>query len=588
MSDPLLSLPEDADLILRERYLQRSASGEYETPAEMFARVAHTVAQGEPPKDGARDAMAERFYELMVQGEFLPNSPALMNAGTSVGQLSACFVLPVEDSLECIFDAVKQMALIHQSGGGTGFSFSRLRPRGYRVRSTGGVASGPVSFIEVFDATTNVIKQGGRRRGANMAVLDASHPDILEFVRAKRDERLSNFNISVAMPDAFMDAEAMDGDWTLREPVRGAAVGRVGAPDLFKEIVAAAWETGDPGLLFVDEINRCNPTPALGRIEATNPCGEQPLLPYESCTLGSINVNRFLRATEIDWARLGEAVDTAVGFLDDVLEVNRFPLPEIETATLRTRKIGLGIMGWADLLIALGLPYASPQALALAERLMAFVTAQAHAASARLAQTRGPFPAFAGSVWDRRGLPMRNATVTTIAPTGTISLIAGASSGIEPLFALSFTRRALDGHELHQTNQPLVDALTRLGRSDLVEEVKRRGTLAGIDAIPDDLRALFATALDLSPADHLRVQMAFQRHTDSAVSKTINLPRSATPEQIADAYRMAYRGRLKGITVFRYGCKGEQVLSVENLDARTEAGIRVGHDFTGECRLCTQ
>ena len=588
MSTAALVLPEGAEIILRERYLQRSPSGDYETPAEMFARVAQAVAQGEPPGDGTRDAMAERFYQLMGQGEFLPNSPTLMNAGTAVGQLSACFVLPVEDSLDRIFDAVKQMALIHQSGGGTGFSFSRLRPRGDRVRSTGGVASGPVSFIEIFDATTNVIKQGGRRRGANMAVLDVSHPDIFEFARSKRNGRLNNFNISVAVPDAFMDAEAADAEWPLREPVRGAVVRYVRARELFNEIVTAAWETGDPGLLFLDEINRHNPTPALGRIEATNPCGEQPLLPYESCTLGSINVTRFLGNGHIDWARLAQAIETAVRFLDDVLEVNRFPLRQIEIASLHTRKIGLGLMGWADLLIALGLPYASAQALALAEQLMAFVTKQAHAASARLAQVRGVFPAFAGSIWEHRGQPMRNAAVTTIAPTGTISLIAGASSGIEPLFALSFTRRTFESHELHQINAPLVDACTRLGRADLLSEVQRRGSLAGIDGIPDNLRALFATALDLSPADHLQMQMAFQRHTDSAVSKTINLPRSATPEQIADAYRMAYRGHLKGITVFRYGCKGEQVLSVENLDAQAETGIRVGHDFTGECRQCAQ
>jgi ribonucleoside-diphosphate reductase alpha chain len=510
---------------------------------------------------------------MMVEGQFLPNSPTLMNAGKDNQlQYSACYVLPVGDSMGEIFDSVKSAAIIHQSGGGTGFAFSRLRPKNDTVRSTGGRASGPVSFLRVFNAATEAVKQGGTRRGANMGVLRVDHPDILEFIECKLDGGITNFNISVAITDAFMAALEAGLDYDLVNPRTGLSVGRLSAREVFDRIVHAAWRTGDPGLVFIDRINAspANPTPEAGLIEATNPCGEQPLLPNEACNLGSLNVSRFARLRDgrwtVDWDELERVVRLAVRFLDDVIEVNPYPLPEIDLTVKANRRIGLGIMGWADLLFALEIPYDSQEALDLAERLMAFVADKSHDQSARLAEERGPFPNFSRSIY-RAGRPLRNSTVTTIAPTGTISMIAGCSSGIEPVFALAFEHRVkgIDGERV----LPFVcQSFERLGRergfhSDaLMSEVARRGSLLGIPGVPEEARAVFKTAHEIHWSWHVRHQVAFQKHTDNGVSKTINLPAEAATTDVAEAYLLAWREGCLGITVFRDGCKGGQVLNI--------------------------
>ncbi|MCK6479385.1 MAG: adenosylcobalamin-dependent ribonucleoside-diphosphate reductase [Planctomycetes bacterium] len=566
-------LTPNAQRVLERRYLLRDAKGELaEDPAGLFRRVARAVAAAErrlgPERDAARRAAhwAERFERSMTSLEFLPNSPCLMNAGTPLGQLAACFVLPVGDSLPGIFDAVRDMALIHQSGGGVGFDFTPLRPRGDLVKSTHGVASGPVSFMGVFDAATEAIKQGGRRRGANMGVLDARHPDVLEFVEAKRDPRvLRNFNVSVAMPDAVLRAAAAGRSYALLDPRSGRTAGRGDAAELLERIARAAWESGDPGLLFPDAIARRNPVPALGRIAATNPCGEQPLLPHETCTLGSIAVQRFVRGGSFDRERLAEAVAVGVRFLDDVLEATRHPLEEVRRATRRTRKIGLGVMGFADALLALGIPYDAPEALAAAEDLMRFVTREARRASEALARERGPYPAFRRSRDAAAGRPpLRNATRTTVAPTGTVALVAGCSSGIEPIFALLHRRRAFGGEEiLDEVHPALIPALERAGLAagEWIPRIAQAGSLRALgDPVPADLRRLFVTALEIPPDHHVRVQAAFQRRTDSAVSKTVNLPRAATPADVAAVYRLAWESGCKGITVYRYGSREGQVL----------------------------
>jgi ribonucleoside-diphosphate reductase alpha chain len=582
--------------VLRHRYLRKDQDGKIvETPEQMFRRVAHAIAAVEANYKGNVSEWEEIFFQLMSTLQFLPNSPTLMNAGLPRGQLAACFVLPIEDSLDSIFQAVKDMALIHQSGGGTGFSFSRLRPKGDPVASTGGVASGPVSFLQVFNEATNVIKQGGRRRGANMAVLRVDHPDIMEFIHAKEDpDAFTNFNFSVAIDDNFMQAVAEGRSYALRQPGADTVVREVPAKDVLSALAQAAWRSGDPGVLFLDEINRNNPTPHLGAIEATNPCGEQPLLPYESCVLGSLNLPRFVQDQNLDWEMLGQATAQAVRFLDDVIDASHAPLRLIEEKSRLTRKIGLGVMGWAELLILLGIPYGSPESFAFAEKVMSFISAHAHRASMALAkESRGPYPEFPGSLWDQHGgPPLRNATVTTIAPTGTISILAGVSSGIEPLFALAFTRTVLEGKQLQEINPLLLRTLEQRGllTPDLLAEITASGSLVSVTSAPTDLKALFVTSHDLAMTAHVGIQAAFQRHTDNAVSKTVNLPESATVEDVEQAIRLAYQLRCKGVTLFRDGCKGSQVLTL-GIPNRTltsgHRGLQAGLEFTGECRNCT-
>jgi ribonucleoside-diphosphate reductase alpha chain len=552
-----MELSANALKVLQARYLLKDEDGKVvETPAGMFCRIARTVAAAEKPYGGDAALWESRFHALLSSLKFLPNSPTLMNAGKSAGQLAACFVLPVEDSMQGIFDTLKNAALILQTGGGTGFSFSRLRPRADIVRSTGGIASGPVSFMKIYNTATDIIKQGGARRGANMGILRVDHPDILEFIRVKRDlQELANFNISVAVTDAFMEALQGDREYELVNPRSGRVVGSLRAQEVFAEIVASAWETGDPGLIFIDRINRANPTPLMGRFESTNPCGEQPLLPYEACVLGSLNVARYVTVQGIDYPALGEDIRTAVRFLDDTIDANSYPLPAIELMHKGNRKIGLGVMGWADLLLRLGLPYNHPESFALARSLMRFVRDSARDASAELAVQRGVFPNFVGSIYDAPGMPrLRNATTTTIAPTGTLATIADCSSGIEPLFALAYRRLVLDT-ELTEINAHFVSVARERGfySDGLMDEVMKRGNVRGMAGIPADIRRLFRTALEIPAADHIEMQAAFQEYTDNAVSKTVNLPARATREEVARAYLLAYDKGVKGITVFRYG-----------------------------------
>ena len=561
--------------ILCERYLRRNEAGELvETPDGMFARVARAIA--EPAKIFGEDNhfWEARFLERMRRFEFLPNSPTLMNAGLPGGQLAACFVLPITDDIDSIFAALSRMARIHQTGGGTGFSFSSLRPREDRVRSTGGIASGPVSFMELFDRTTAVIRQGGRRRGANMGVLRADHPDIEEFIDAKRSPgRLENFNLSVGITDLFLAAVEAGTAFGLRNPRTGRISRTVDAATLFDHIVEAAWATGDPGLLFIDEINRHNPTPGLGTIETTNPCGEQPLLSYESCTLGSINLSAFAADKAIDWKRCAEAIHDAVFFLDNVVEANHYPFPEIEAATRRTRKIGLGVMGLADLLADIGIPYDSEEAVTLAEKIAGFLTAEARAASIKLGERRGSFPAFQESVWPGRGFSaLRNATLTCVAPTGTISLIAGTSSAIEPFFALAFARRVLDAKVMIEVHPAVEKELAALGASGeaALRALRTHGSVRRSTNLPIDLRRRFPTALEIAPEWHLRIQAAFQAHVDAGVSKTVNLPHDAPPSAVRDVFNLARLLRLKGVTVYRYASRAGQALSLINDKVRPD------------------
>ena len=578
------NLTETALHVLGKRYLKKDKQGQViESPEEMFRRVARAIASAEliyDPKANARALeVEEEFYRLMVNLEFLPNSPTLMNAGRELGQLSACFVLPIDDSMESIFDAVKYTALIHKSGGGTGFSFSRLRPEKDRVGSTGGIASGPVSFMRVFDTATDVIKQGGTRRGANMAILRVDHPDIMNFITAKEDMTvLTNFNLSVAVTEQFMEALKAGTDYNLINPYTKETEAK-SAKEVFDKIVDMAWKTGDPGVVFIDRINDDNPTPHLGSIESTNPCGEQPLLPYESCNLASINLARMMRningTAEIDYPRLAQTVRTAVRFLDNVIDVNKFPLRQIEEMTKKTRKIGLGIMGFADMLVMMGIPYDSEKALVVAEDVMASIQEEASKASEELAQERGAFPAFKGSVYDvPDGSRVRNATRTTIAPTGTLSMIAGCSSGIEPLFALSYTKTVLDGTPFIEVNPYLEEAARKEGfySEELMQKLADGAHLRDIDGVPEEARKLFVTAHEISPEWHVKMQAAFQKSTHNAVSKTINFPQEATRDDVARAYRLAYEEGLKGITIYRDRSRDAQVLTTGN-KVKTEESV---------------
>jgi ribonucleoside-diphosphate reductase alpha chain len=581
---PGINLTENASRVLERRYLKKDKSGQVmEKVEDMFRRVAQTIASAELIYDPKADVKAreEEFYQLMANLEFLPNSPTLMNAGRELGQLSACFVLPIDDSMESIFDAVKNTALIHKSGGGTGFSFSKLRPETDRVGSTGGVASGPVSFMRAFDTATDVIKQGGMRRGANMAILNIDHPDIMKFIGAKEDPvAFTNFNLSVAVTTEFMKAVRSDTDYNLINPRTNEVVGKLNAKKVFDKIVDMAWKTGDPGIVFLDRINKDNPVKHLGEIESTNPCGEQPLLPYESCNLGSINLAKMLRTTngttDIDYPKLAETARIAVRFLDNVIGVNKFPLPEIKDKTNKTRKIGLGVMGFADMLIQMGIPYDSEEALKVAEKVMADIQHYATEASKEIAQERGVFPAFEGSIYDcPDGIRVRNATRTTIAPTGTLSIIAGCSSGIEPLFALSYTRNILDGAQLIEIN-PYFEQVARsegFYSDELIRQLAAGAKLQDMDGVPDNIKRLFVTAHEITPEGHIKMQAAFQKSTHNAVSKTVNFPQEATREDIAKVYMMAYEEGLKGITIYRDRSREAQVLTTGKVEKVESAGL---------------
>lgn len=569
---PEAILNPNAEVVLQKRYLKKGLDGKpIESPKEMFWRVASGIASMEenyPNSSWKAEELARTFYTMMTQYDFLPNSPTLMNAGTELGQLAACFVLPVGDSMDEIFDAVKHAALIHKSGGGTGFSFTRLRPKDSRVGSTGGVASGPISFLKIFNTATEQVKQGGTRRGANMGILRVDHPDILEFIRAKeREGDLNNFNLSVALTEKFMNSVENDEEYPLVAPHTGEIVEYLKAREVFELLVRKAWESGDPGIIFLDRINRDNPTPDQGEMESTNPCGEQPLLPYEACNLGSINLARFVTEADgvrgVDWDRLRQTVHLSVRFLDNVIDASEYPLERISQTVRRNRKIGLGIMGWADLLYQLRLPYDSRRATSLAEKLMDFIQKESRSASKALAAERTPFPAYETSVFKKQNLgPYRNATTTTIAPTGTLSIIAGCSSGIEPLFALCFVRQVMDGEKLAEANSFFVQALHEAGchSEKLMQEVVEKGSIQQMEFLPEELRSVFVTAMDIEPQWHLKMQAAFQKYTDNAVSKTVNLPNSSTQEDIYKIYWMAYEEGCKGVTVYRDGCKSVQVL----------------------------
>jgi len=592
------ALTDNALAVLRARYLARENGVAVETPEQLFRRVADHISAVEASYGYTADEIATAralFMQMMSELEFLPNSPTLMNAGRPLGQLAACFVVPVDDSTTGVFEAVRWAAEIQKTGGGTGFSFSRLRPAGDLVASTGGNASGPVSLMQVFDVATEAIKQGGTRRGANMGMLRVDHPDILEFIAIKLDlARMRNFNLSVAITDAFMAAAHAGTTYDLVNPRTGVVTGQLDARRVLDAIANAAWAVGDPGMVFIDRINQLQPTPRLGAIEATNPCGEQPLLPFESCTLGSIDVGKFVARGDLEWGRLGKTIHTAVRFLDDVIDANRYPLPEIERATKATRKIGLGIMGWADALAALGIAYDSEPALALGDRLATFLEDESLAASRALAERRGAFPTWKGSRWQEAGdSPLRNATTTTIAPTGTISIIAGSSSGIEPLYALAYRRNVLDGAELTEVNPAFRRIANDRGfaSEELFAAVAEHGGVRGRSDVPDEVQRSFPTAHEIDVKTHVRMQAVFQRRVHAAVSKTINLHRTATPAEVKAAYELAYELGCKGITVYRDTSREGQVLVTGARSALIAASpvcpeCRSTLVVQSACRLC--
>ena len=589
-----LKLSVNAISVLEKRYLLKDDRGNViETPSQMFRRVARAVAAADRIYDESADLQKteDEFYGIMANLQFLPNTPTLMNAGLRLGQLSGCFVLPVEDSLESIFNAVKYAAIIHQTGGGTGFSFSKVRPKGDIVSSTKGLASGPVSFMRIIDTATDVMKQGGKRRGANMGILRCDHPDILEFITCKsKPDFLSNFNISVGVTDEFRRKVETGEEYDLINPRTGESVRKLRASDVFGMIITSAWTSGDPGLIFIDEINRHNPTPHVGMIESTNPCGEQPLLPYESCNLGSINLARMITDKEVDWDKLRVLVKVAFHFLDNIIDVNKYPLPEIEKMTKENRKIGLGVMGLAEMLLQKGVPYDSEEALRIAEETMKFISEEATKNSVELAEVRGSFPNFCGSLWEKRGFKrIRNTTLTTIAPTGTISIIAGCSSGIEPLFAISYVRNVLEGMKLLEVN-PLFEQVARergFYSEKLMMEIAKTGSIKEMEEIPEDVRRLFVTAFDISPEWHVRMQAAFQKYVDNAVSKTVNLPHDATVDDVSEIYVLAFKLKCKGITVYRYGSKKEQVLYVGSVIGKetgdTMRYVSAEPEYAGGC-----
>ena len=567
-----LNLSKNATTVLERRYLKKDGRGRnVETPEQMFKRVAHHIARAEKPygDDSHVREMEEIFHRMMTEFKFLPNSPTLMNAGRRLGQLAACFVLPVEDSMEGIFESLKNAALIHKSGGGTGFSFSRLRPKKSRVGTTGGVASGPVSFMKIYNTATEQVKQGGTRRGANMGILRVDHPDILEFIYSKKNHReLNNFNISVAVTDEFMKAARENREYALIDPRDKRDVGTLDAAEVYEQLIVQAWESGDPGIVFLDRVNRDNPTPGLGEIESTNPCGEQPLLPLEACNLGSINLAKFVIENDeepaVDYAALKEVVWWSVRFLDNTIDMSKYPLPEIAETVRGNRKVGLGVMGFADMLYQLGVPYNSEKALAVGEEVMAFIQKESHEASKQLAEERGAFPNFNTSIYkDMEDGAYRNATTTTIAPTGTLSIIAGCSSGVEPLFALSFVRNVMDDDKLFEIN-PYFEAVARergFYSDELMNDIAKKGSVHDMKQIPKDVREIFVTAHDVTPEWHIRMQAAFQKYTDNAVSKTVNLPRTAGPDDVKEVYDLAYDLGCKGVTIYRDGSKEKQVLS---------------------------
>lgn len=588
ISTPILS--ENAIKVLERRYLAKDQRRVViETPLQLFRRVAKTVALAEnnfKDSKNKRQDIEEKFFEMMRSLEFMPNSPTLMNAGTRMGQLSACFVLPVRDSIQDIFKTLQDMAYIHQTGGGTGFDFSSLRPKDDLVYSTKGEASGPVSFMSIYDTATGVIVQGGRRRGANMGILRIDHPDVVEFIQAKeRPERFSNFNLSVAITDKFMDSFYSNGSYNLINPRTKKAVKKVKARWTFELIANAAWKTGDPGLIFIDEINRHNPTPKAGRIEATNPCGELPLLPYESCNLASLNLSKFVGDKGIDWYKLSDRIRWGIRFLDNVIEVNKFPLAEIKDITSKNRKIGLGVMGFADMLIILGIPYNSRGAVEFSGELMRFIRKESLKASEELANGRGVFPNFKKSIYAEHNLKLRNATVNTIAPTGTISIIAGCSSGIEPLFAISFKRNVLSGAGLFEVN-PLFEKIIqdrKLYSSKIMLEIAKCGSIRKIKDMPKDIKKIFITAFDVKPAEHLHIQAAFQKYADNSVSKTVNLPSNASVGDVKRIYLLAHRLKCKGITVYRYGTRKEQALSFSGKNSKSKELINAAAEYSGGC-----
>jgi ribonucleoside-diphosphate reductase alpha chain len=567
----LVQLSSPAIGVLEKRYLRKDIRGQVvESPEEMFRRVAGNIAEADRSHNHRTsiEELSEIFFRMMASLDFLPNSPCLMNAGRDLQQLAACFVLPIEDSLDSIFETVKQTALIHQSGGGTGFSFSRLRPKHDAVQSTGGVASGPTSFMRVFNMATEVIKQGGTRRGANMGVLRVDHPDIMEFITTKENpNEMTNFNLSVGLTKEFMEALEKDGEYGLINPRTKKEVGRQKAGEVFEAIVNAAWETGDPGVLFLDRINEANPTPQLGDMESTNPCGEVPLLPYEPCVLGSINLSHMVTERngrgEADFEKIKKTVRDAVHFLDNVIDMNQYPLPQIAQMAKGNRKIGLGVMGLAHFFVRLGIPYNSPKALEVARGLMSFVRHQARERSMELAEERGVFQNFLGSIYSRNGMRLRNATVTTIAPTGTLSLIANCSSGIEPLFGIQYIRRALEGMEFQMTDPLFLELGEKEGflSQDLMKGLSEGANLRELSNVPQRIKDLFITAFEIPPIWHIKIQAAFQEYTDNAVSKTINFPRDATKDEVKEAYLLAYREKCKGITIYRSGSKPGQVLA---------------------------